>query len=63
MKKFILVILISFLMQSCSDVNTNNYDIEDEQVSETELEFNGENDFIYDDGSGDNESDDGLITI
>ena len=53
MKLLIPIIFAIFMIQSCSDNYTNNPDNE-EQVSESELEFNNEIDFIYDDGTDDN---------
>ena len=53
MKMLISIILTLFLIQSCSGNYTNGPDSEKEQVSESELEFNDEIDFIYDHGSDD----------
>ena len=57
MKILIPLILALFMIQSCSDNNTDNPD-DEEQVSESELEFNNEIDFIYDDGADDSDSED-----
>ena len=54
MKILIPIILAIFMTQSCSGSNTNNPISEEKSESEElELEFSNENDFIYDDGSDD----------
>ena len=69
MKILISIIFAIFMIQSCGDNNINNSDNLEEQVSESELEFNNnEIDFIYDDeddndSSDDNDSDQNLTSI
>ena len=59
MRILVPIIFVLFITQSCSSNDTNETDNFDEQVSEFELEFDGENDLIFDDDN--NEFNDGDI--